>query len=74
MIKVTDDKGNIEHDFIHVTVVYDNKPTKKYGYTTVNYYPTLIFNPNRKLPLKAVILISLKKKTTGTLEAEVPLK
>ena len=52
MVKVTDDKGNTEYDFIHVTVVYDNKPNKKYGYTTVNYYPTFNLQPEQEITFK----------------------
>ena len=52
MVKVTDDKGNSEYDFIHVTVVYDNKPNKEYGYTTVNYYPTFNIEAGQVITFK----------------------
>jgi murein DD-endopeptidase MepM/ murein hydrolase activator NlpD len=42
ILKVTDDRGNVAYDFLTVTVVYDNQPDKKYGYSTVGYYP--VFN------------------------------
>jgi len=52
MVKVTNDKGNSEYDFIHVTVVYDNQPNKEYGYTTVSYYPTFNIKPGQVLTFK----------------------
>jgi murein DD-endopeptidase MepM/ murein hydrolase activator NlpD len=51
-LKITDDKGNVEYDFVHVTVVYKDKPNHKYGYTCVSYYPTFNIKAGDELTFK----------------------
>ena len=52
LLKITDDKGNVEYDFVHVTVVYANKPNYRYGYTCLSYYPTFNIKAGDELTFK----------------------
>ena len=52
ILKVEDDHGNVEYDFVHVMVVYENQPEMRYGYTSASYHPTFNIQAGQELTFK----------------------